>query len=68
MTWFIIQCERKTWTKYLVEANNEALALEAHDDWEYLGYVDDEDKESVVVGVFASKAEVMRDVASYVQS
>jgi len=49
-----------------VEADNEAAALEAHDDWEYLGYVDDEDKESVVVAMFASKSDVMRDVASYV--
>jgi hypothetical protein len=67
MAWFIIQCERKTWTKYLIEAENKEAALEAGDDLQYLGYVDGENTESTVVGPFDSEAEALVDVASYVE-
>ncbi len=68
MAWFIIQCERKTWTKYLVEAEDEEAALEASDNLQYLGYVDGEDTESTVVGdPFNSKAAALVDVASYIE-
>jgi hypothetical protein len=67
MAWFIIQCERKTWTKYIVEAEDEDSAIWASDDWEYLGYLDDEDtKTMLAAGPFRSKEEAMEDTASYV--
>ena len=37
MPLFIIQSERKTWTKWLVEANNEVAAAQSSDRSEYLG-------------------------------
>lgn len=67
MAWFIIQCERKTWTKYLVEAENKESAFDACDEWQYLGYVDGEDTDSNVVGgPFANNESVLADIASYV--
>ncbi len=68
MAWLIIQSERKTWTKYLVEAEDEEAALYASDDWQYLGYLDGEDTESNVVGgPFESKAQALADIVSYVE-
>ncbi len=68
MAWFIIQCERKTWTKYLVEAEDEEAPIEDSDDLQYLGYVDGEDTESAVIGgPFNSEAEALVDVASYIE-
>jgi hypothetical protein len=68
MAWFIIQCERKTWTKYLVEAENKETALEANDDLQYVGYVDGEDTESAVIGgPFDGNAEALADVSSHVE-
>jgi len=68
MAWFIIQCERRTWTKYLVEAEDKDAALEASDDWKYLGYVDGEDTEATVIGgPFESDTEALADVVSYVE-
>lgn len=68
MAWFIVQCERKTWTKYLVEAENEEAALKASDNWQYLGYVDGEDTKAIVVGgPYGNAAEVLVDIASYVE-
>lgn len=49
MTWFVIQCERKIWTKYLVEAENEESALHASDNWSYLSYLDGENTASNIV-------------------
>ncbi len=67
MPWFIIQCERKTWTKYLVQAENAEAAIEACDDWEYWGHVDGEDTNSEVVGgPFESKSETLADIVSCV--
>jgi hypothetical protein len=68
MAWFIIQCERKTWTKYLVEAESEEAAIENSDNWKYLGYVDGDDTDSGIVGgLFESSAEALADVVSYVE-
>ncbi len=68
MTWFIIQRERKAWTKFLVEAEDEEAALENSDNWEYWGYVDGDDTDSTIVGdLFESKADVSADVASCVE-
>lgn len=68
MARFVIQCERKTWTKYLVEAEDEDTALEASGDWLYLGYLDGEDTEHIVVGgPFENEAEALADVVSYVE-
>ncbi|MBI2350104.1 MAG: hypothetical protein HYV00_01225, partial [Deltaproteobacteria bacterium] len=50
MAWFIIQRERKSWTKFLVEAENEDAAMENDDNREYLGYVDGDDTDSDIVG------------------
>lgn len=67
MPWFITQAERKTWTKFLVEAPDEALALESDEDL-YLGYVDGDNTESTVVsGPFANKDEALKDISSYVE-
>lgn len=68
MAWFIIQRERKTWTKYLVEADNEEAAFEDSDNWEYLGYVDGDDTDSTIVGrPFENKVEALVDIVSYVE-
>jgi hypothetical protein len=65
MPWFVIQCERKTWTKYLVEADDEDTAIDS-DDWQYLGYVDGEDTEDTVVGgPFGDSVEALADICSY---
>jgi hypothetical protein len=67
MAWFIIQRERKTWTKYLVEAENVEAAFEDDEDWEYLGYLDGDDEASAIVGgPFESKAKALDDVVGYV--
>jgi hypothetical protein len=69
MTWFIVQCKRETWTKYVVEAEDEDAALEASDDWRYWGYVDGEDAESTIVGgPFESDEKALADIVSYVES
>ena len=68
MAWFIIQTERKTWTKYLVEADDaEEACWERVDDWRYLGYVDGEDYETkVVAGPFHSDLAALADEETYV--
>lgn len=67
MPWFIVESERKTWTKYIVEAADEHAALDACDDWEYFGYVDGEDSESKVVGApFGSRDDALDDEVAYV--
>lgn len=43
MPWFIVQCERKTLTKYLVKAENATAVMDVCDDWKYLGYMDGDD-------------------------
>lgn len=68
MTWFIIQCERKTWTKYLVEAENQEAAMQDPDNWQYLGYVDGEDIESATIGgPFKGRGHALGDTVSYVE-
>ena len=68
MAWFVIQCERKTWTKYLVQAEDVGNAMEHSDNWQYLGYVDGDDTDSNIVGCpFETKAEALADVVSYVE-
>jgi hypothetical protein len=65
MPWFIVQCERKTWTKYIVEAENKEAALESSDDWQYLGYVDGDDIEATVSSPFDTKSTALADIVSY---
>jgi len=67
MAWFIVQCESKTWIKYLVEAEDEDNALNDSDKWQYLGYVDGEEEDNTIFGPFESEADALADVASYVQ-
>jgi hypothetical protein len=67
MAWFIIQEERKTWLKYIIEADNEEDAFELVDNWKYLGYVDGDTTDSNIVGgPFITKAEALDDIVSYV--
>lgn len=68
MAWFIIARERKTWTKYLVQADNERQALEGGHREQYLGYLDGENTSSVLAGSpFESDQEALADAASYVE-
>lgn len=68
MAWFIIQCERKTWTKYLVEAEDQEAAMEDSDNWQYLGYVDGDGTDSDNVGgPFETQSEALADIVSYVE-
>ncbi len=67
MPWFILQSERKTWTKFLVQAEDSNAAILASDNWEYFGYVDGEDTESEVVGgPFSSRDEALDDGVAWV--
>lgn len=68
MAWFIIQRERKTWTKFIVEADDEESAMEDSENWQYLGYMDGDDTDSAIVGGrFKSKEEALAHVVSYVE-
>ncbi|OGO36121.1 MAG: hypothetical protein A2W35_19310 [Chloroflexi bacterium RBG_16_57_11] len=67
MAWFIIQSERKTYTKFIVEAESEEMALSDADNWEYIGYLDGYDTSSEVVGEqFRDKKAALNDLASVV--
>ena len=66
MPWFIVEVERKTWTKYLVEAADEAEAHRHDEAWEYLGYLDGDDESSIVEGPFPSRDAAREDIASVV--
>ncbi|MDP3779314.1 MAG: hypothetical protein Q8R30_04705 [bacterium] len=66
MPWFIIAAERKTWTKYLVEAADEEDAHDKGTDGEYIGYLDGDDDSSTVHGPFPSRDAALADVASVV--
>lgn len=67
MAWFIIQRDRTTWTKFIVEADDEKSAIEA-ENCQYLGYVDGDDTDSAIVGGrFKSKEEALNHVVSYVE-
>ena len=67
MPWFIVEAERKTWTKYLVEAADEEEACgKADDAGEYLGYLDGDDESSIVEGPFPSRDAALDDIASVV--
>jgi len=66
MPWFIVQTERKTWTKYLVEANDEESALASSDNWEYWGYLDGDDTDSdIIAGPFETRATALADAATH---
>ena len=68
MPYFIIQCERKTWTKFIVEAKNREAAINDVDNWRYLGYVDGEDTASSVEGqAFRTEEDALSDIMSYVE-
>lgn len=68
MAWFIIEYERKTWTKYLLQADSEHEALEHGAESGYLGYLDGEDLHAEIVGgPFKSKDKALADKASYVE-
>jgi hypothetical protein len=68
MPYFIIKCERKTWTKYIVQAEDKESAQNEVDKWRYLGYVDGEDTESSVEGgAFDTEDEALSDIVSYVE-
>jgi hypothetical protein len=65
MPYFIKVTERKTYLKYLIEAEN-AEEVDDHEG-EYLGYVDGETEASRVVGPFADKEEACASDESYVE-
>ncbi len=68
MAWFIIESERRTWTKYLVEADDSEVATRCSDRWEYLGYLDGDDTDSRVVGgPFEDEAHALADLSSHVE-
>lgn len=66
LQWFIIETERKTWTKYLVTAANVADAKERSDTGEYLGYRDGEDESCRVYGPFVHRDAALENNAGYV--
>ena len=66
MPWFVVQAERKTWTKYLVEAEDAESAIFDCDEWQYLGYVDGDDTDSMIVCKFEGKDKALGDLVSYV--
>ena len=67
MPWFLIQCERKTWTKYLVKADSADAVMNACDNWKYLGYVDGDDTAETIVGPFNTQEQASNDAATYVE-
>lgn len=68
MAWFIVQCERKTWTKFLVDAEDKNAAMKNDINWQYLGYLDGDDTESIILGdPFKSKADALAHAVSYVE-
>ena len=67
MPWFIVQCERKTLTKYLVKAENATAVMDVCDDWKYLGYMDGDDTGESIVGPFDAKENALEDSATYVE-
>ena len=68
MPWFIVQCERKTWTKYIVEADDEESIFLSSDNWEYLGYLDGDDENLSIGGEpFRTKADALSDILSYTE-
>lgn len=68
MAWFIIQSERKTWTKYLVQAKDKDAALSNCDCWEYLGYVDGEDtKSTIAAGPFEAENEAITNTFAFIE-
>ena len=60
MAWFILQSERRTYTIFLVEAQDQAMARCSFDDAEYLGYVDGEDLEAVALAGLSLSRENVR--------
>lgn len=66
MPWFIVQCERKTLTKYLVEAENTDAVMDVCDNWEYLGYADGDETGETIVGPFNTKEKALDDATTYV--
>ena len=66
MPWFVVQCERKTLTKYLVEADNADVVMDVCDNWEYLGYADGDENGEAIVGPFNTKEKALNDATTYV--
>ena len=68
MAWFIIEYERKTWKKYLMQAESKREALEDGYESGYLTYLDGEDvRAEIVGGPIKSKDKALADKASYVE-
>jgi hypothetical protein len=69
MAWYIIQSERKTWTKYVVQAEDEKSAIDACDEWEYIGFIDGDDTSSIVIGgPFKKNEDLSNDILSFVEN
>jgi hypothetical protein len=67
MAWFVIECERKTWIKYIVKATSKRAALEGSNR-QYLGYVDeDTSRRPRVAGPFTRKSKALKDPSGYVE-
>jgi hypothetical protein len=66
MPWYIVETERRTVTKYLVEATDEAGAHEIADAGEYVGYCDGPDEAIRAYGPFASRDAALDDAVSNV--
>lgn len=64
--WFIVETERKTWTKYLVQAADAADAKEQVDTGEYLGYRDGADASCRIYGPFTRRDTALYSDASHV--
>lgn len=68
MKWFVVTCERRTWTKYIVAAENREAALTAFDTWEYIGYVDGDNHSSFVSSkAKESREDALHDVAAFTE-
>lgn len=65
MPWFIKTCERKTYTKYLVEAESAAEAQGK--DGQYIGYVDGDEDGVDVSEAFETKTDASDSFAAYTE-
>ena len=68
MAWYIIANERKTWTKYLVKAEDEKEAIEGDRSEKQLGYLNGQNRDvALIEGPFESPEDALADKASYVE-
>lgn len=66
MSYFIVQTVRKTYLKYLVEADSEDEAYGL--DGKYLGYLDgDTENAEIIGGPFETKDAALADIISYTE-